>query len=144
MTLHREVRQRIKEAYEAGKATQEEIANLFGVCRNTVSRLWVAFQTTGSIEPKTGVVRGKPPLLNQESLSLLREVVLANNDSTDQELATLLVKRGGPSVSPRTINRALHKLGFTRKKRRFMLRNKIQNGSSNIALSSASGNKSKT
>jgi transposase len=143
MTLHREVRQRIKAAYEEGKATQEEIARLFGVCRNTVSRLWVAFQTTGSIEPKTNVVRGTPPLLNTAALALLTELLATHSDATAQELAALLVKHGGPSAGPRTIQRAIQKLGFTRKKRRFTPHNKKQKESRNSALNSGIGSKSK-
>jgi transposase len=141
MTLAKAVRERIKAAYEEGKGTQEQIATMFGVCRNTVSRLWVAFQTTGSIAPKTGVIRGTPPLLTPSALQLLTSLLAEFNDATGEELATLLAQRGGPVVSKRTMNRALQKLRLTRKKRPSTHRNKIPNASRNSAPTLDTGRK---
>jgi len=50
------------------------------------------------------------------NLAVLEELLAANKDATNEELAELMAERTGITVSPSTISRSIALLGWTRKK----------------------------
>jgi transposase len=112
-----EVRERLIAAYQAGKGTQEELADIFGVARNTLSRIWVLYRSSGSLTPRNGK-RGRRPKLDLAALALLLRLSADYPEATDTELSALLIDHGGPKASPRTINRLMNAQGRVRKPRR--------------------------
>jgi transposase len=116
-----DLRMRVVRAFEAREGSYDELARRFAVGRATVNRWLRLKRETGDIRrrPRGG---GHPFLLGEEHLRMFRAIVMAKPDGSRAELAKLLLARTGISVSLATLGRSLHRLGFTRKKRRYMLR----------------------
>lgn len=96
--------------------TYEQLAETFGVGRATVSRWLRRHREKGSVEPDPmGGARNVK--LDAEALASLERLVRNYPDATIQELTEMLEDETGISVDPRTVLRALVKLGFTRKRK---------------------------
>ena len=122
----KDLRERVVRAYLDGHGTYAEVADRFGVGEATVDR-WVArVRRTGSVDPDAmgGDRRCK---FDEESEALVVALVEEQPDVTRDELVVLLRDRAGLDVSPAGVQRALERLGLTRKKRRSMLRNATPN-----------------
>jgi transposase len=112
-----DLRTRIIAAWQSSKfSSWEEIAETFGVGRATVNRLIRRFRETGSVEPSTHG-GGVEPLITEEKLLEVFELVQEQPDRTIEELAELYAKQHGVTVSRSTMGRALGRLGLSRKKR---------------------------
>jgi transposase len=110
------LRKRIIAAWEADGDTWEELAARFQVGVATVNRLIALYRATQSVEPRPHG-GGHAFELGDEHLEILKEEVEARPDITLEELATVLIEKGGPSVSTSTIGRAVReRLKLTRKK----------------------------
>jgi transposase len=112
----KDLRQRIVDAVESGENTIPEIAELFNVHDSFIYRLLEHIRVHGSIDPlpRGG---GAVPLLKEEQLLLLKEIVEELPDATLEELSEQIKKKTGIVVSIWTIRRGLKKLRITLKKK---------------------------
>ena len=117
MALSLEVRRAIIRAHDKQHLTYEEIADLLGVGRASVSRVLRLHRESGSVErrPPGG---GNFSPLHGEVLELLMALVAAMPDATVQELTDALVEQKAIETSRAAVGRALNRVGYSRKKRR--------------------------
>lgn len=106
-----DLRQKVVQAIELDGMKKSEAAQVFQLSRNTID-LWLKRQT------ETGDLHAKPnqPPGNGHKITdwdKFREFAKAHGDKTQAEMAELWAG----DISARTISRALHKIGLTRKKR---------------------------
>lgn len=113
--LSKDLRERIVAAYNRGKLTRDQVAELFQVGRASVNRLVKRFRETGSVEasPHGG---GKPRKLTPRGEKALRVLVEEFPDATIPEFVRMLQDRTRLAVSTSTMSRELARLRFTRKK----------------------------
>ena len=125
-----DLRQKIVERYEEGNISQRELARQFRVAVSFVQTLLKRYRETGNVRAK---VRTKqtPTKLNEEQLSILAQLVEAQNDATLKELPEHLEEKTGVSVSCPTIHRMLIKLNLSVKKKPFTPAKKRLNESNN-------------
>ena len=101
-------------ALEAGDATQEQVAQRFGVSRPWVKKIWARWRATGSAAalPHGG---GPTPKLTEPHKQRLAELVAEQPDATLAELQ----ERSGAPVSRGWLCQILNKLELRRKKKAF-------------------------
>jgi transposase len=103
-------RQKVVDAIELDGRKKCEVSEIFNISRNTID-LWLKRKAqTGDLSPKPN----KPPGTNHKitDWEKFREFAKAHGDKTQEQMAQLWEGE----ISDRTISRALHKIGFTRKK----------------------------
>ena len=110
-----DLRQKIIERYQEGNISQRELARQFRVALSFIETLLKRYRESGTIEPKRRTHQ-TPTKLNEEQLSVLAQLVEAQNDATLKELRDRLEQKTGISVSGSTINRMLIKLNLSVKK----------------------------
>jgi transposase len=113
-----DLRRRIVSAYETGDYSQDEIAELFGVCQKTVSNFVRRKDETGSPDrlPRGG---GRQPQLDEQARQFIAELVKENSHVSLAHLCQRVDKKFKKKVSQSTMCRILEVLGLPRKKRRF-------------------------
>ncbi len=118
-----ELRQKIVDVYAEGKVSQRQLAVQFRVTLSFVEKLLKQYRETGTIAPK---VRTKqtPTKLNAEQLTVLQQIVEANNDATLDELRYQLEQQTGVLIGRSTLARMLQKLHLTVKKKHYTLAKK--------------------
>ena len=94
----------------------EEIAELLAVGRATVSRVLRLERETGGVEPrpKGG---GNLSVIRGQTAAMLEKIVASMPDATVAELTVELCSRAKIDASRASVQRALTRLGYTRKKR---------------------------
>jgi transposase len=107
-----DLRQKVIQALELDGMKKSEAAQVFQISRNTID-LWLKRRT------ETGDYQAKPrqPSGNGHKITdweKFRSFAAQHGDKTQIEMAELWEGQ----ISARTISPALHKIGFTRKKRR--------------------------
>jgi transposase len=112
-----DLRSRILTAVDAGDP-KAQVARRFGVSRATVKRYVVLRRTTGSITPRPRP--GTRPRLSREYDPALWAQLEAHPDAVLEEHCRLWTESQGMEVSTATMCRAIHRLGWTRKKRRWV------------------------
>lgn len=95
----------------------DAVAALLGVGRATVSRVLRLQRETGDVEPRPRG-GGNFSLIHGAIETLLRSLVETRADATVAELAAELCARAQIDVSRSSVQRALNRLGYSRKKRR--------------------------
>lgn len=95
--------------------TYEEIAALLGIGRATVNRILRLHRETSSLEPRPRGGGNVSPI-HGELADMLVAIVNEMSDATVAELAAVLITRSGTSTSRSGVQRALGRLGFSRKK----------------------------
>ena len=120
-----DLRERVVGAYERGEASYLEVAGNFAVGVATLNRWLRLKRETGEVKkrPHGG---GMPRRIVGKSLAAIQRTLRAKNDSTRRELAQVIQKEAGLSVSVATVGRTLQRLGLTRKKRRSTTRRETQ------------------
>jgi transposase len=113
-----DLRRRIVAAYESGDYSQDEIAELFGVCQKTVSNFVCRHQQTGSADqlPRGG---GRQARLDDQAHDFIRREVQQDNDITLAHLCQKVEERFKARISHSVMCRLLVTLELPRKKRRF-------------------------
>ncbi len=106
-----DLRQKVIQAIELDGMKKTEAAQAFQISRNTID-LWLKRRA------QTGDYKAKPnqPPGNGHKITdwdKFREFAQVHGEQTQAEMAALW----DGNISARTISRALHKIGFTRKKR---------------------------
>jgi transposase len=111
-----DLRTRIVETVAAGQS-KSAVAHRFGVGRATVYRYLARQQLTGSLAP--GRAPGARRRLPAAAEPALRAQLATRPDATLAEHCATWAQQQGVHVSPATMRRAIRRLGWTRKKRRF-------------------------
>lgn len=110
-----QLRAAIVRAFHEQGMSYQEIAELLGVGEATVSRVLRLHRETGSVAPRPRGGGNFSPIRG-EVADELSAVVAERSDATVEELTTELAQRVGVKTSRSAVLRALHRLGFTRKK----------------------------
>lgn len=112
-----DLRRKIVGAYESADFTQDEVAELFGVCNATVRNFIRRKRDTGSpdVLPHAG---GRTATLAPAERERLRLLALDNDDATLAELCQLVEKKFKKSVSNSAMCRMLRGLELPGKKSR--------------------------
>ena len=118
-----DLREKVLRAVDQGYA-REEIVKLLGVSRATIKRYLKQRRETGTVAPKT--IPGRPPkklgLLQAELVAQLQ----AHADLRLEDQCRLWEQTHGVQVSTATMSRAIKRVGWTRKKRRWVPANAVR------------------
>jgi len=109
-----DLRERIVQARAQGK-TIDEVAALFAVSVSTVKRYEQRQRQWGHLHPTQP--QRLQPMIRDEMLEELRQVVQAIQDSPVEEMVEAWAQHSGQRVSVGTLRRALQRMGWSRKKR---------------------------
>lgn len=111
-----DLRHRVIAAYEAGRATYEEVARRFGVSPSFVRDLIRLKKETGTIErrPHGG---GMPRKLTPDDERAMRRWWASKSDMTLREYQDRLLEERGVEVSVMALSRALRRMDLPLKKR---------------------------
>ena len=113
----RDLRERVIGLREKGE-TQARIAEVLGMSISTVKRYLVRYAQTGSV---AATVQGRmKPRLGEAELRIVEAQLEAHADATLQMHAAWFGEQTGMVVSGVCISRAIRRLGWTRKKRRWV------------------------
>jgi transposase len=112
-TYSMDLRERVVAACDEGVDTRAEVAERFGVSVSWVRRLLQRRRETGSIAPKARG-GGQPPAYDAGAAERLRRAVEEAPGATLVELA----RSAGVACSTSATDRALRRLGISRKKSR--------------------------
>ncbi|WP_095960447.1 helix-turn-helix domain-containing protein [Corallococcus macrosporus] len=109
-----DLRERVIAAWQEGEG-KSAIARRFMLGYAPVRRYIARFETTGSVRarPHGG---GAPRKVDAAGEEVLRRLVCERPDATDEELARVYAVRAGCAINHTTVNRALRRMGLTRKK----------------------------
>ena len=130
------VRKAIVRAVEQQGLTYQATADLLDVGYATVNRVLSRYRKTKRVEPlpKGG---GRKSPIHGRIADLLTQIVTTMSDSTVEELTAALEKQANISTSRSAVQRALHRLGFSRKKSRSWRRSATPPNGARSAASSA-------
>jgi transposase len=120
-----DLRERVIEAYDAGRGSSRQLAVVFGVSSAWIRKLLWLRRETGTVAAKV-YRRGPRPRLSDRQLARLAELVRQHPDATLCELR----RRLRVNCSVVTIHRALVKQGLSYKKSRSVPVSKIVRTSS--------------
>jgi putative transposase len=109
-------RQKIIDTYFEGGISQRQLAKRFRVALSFVEKLLKQYRETGSIAPKVRTQQ-TPTKLNNEQLSVLKQIVEANSDATLDEIRSLLEQKTGVLIGRSTVDRMLRHLDISVKKK---------------------------
>ena len=116
-----QVREAIVRAVLQKKLTYQATADLLNVGYATVNRVVARYRRTKSVRPlPRGGGRRSP--IEGRIAELLVNIVSSMSDATVEELTAALEKRGRVTTSRSAVQRALHRLGYSRKKSHSWLR----------------------
>jgi transposase len=113
-----DLRLKIVEGVQQRRMSKSEAARLFGVSLSSVKRYVKAACEGRSLSP--GKAPGKKPLLDEKAKRLLEADVEERPFAKLKDRREYLQKIAGVSVSESTLSRALRKMGFGRKKGRWV------------------------
>jgi transposase len=117
-----DLRTKIVQAVEQRRMNKSEAARAFGVSLSSVKRYSKAVREGRSLSP--GKAPGKRPRLDEKARRLLEADVQERPFAKLAQRREYLQKVAGVSVSESTLSRALRKMGFGRKKGRWVPVNK--------------------
>ena len=118
-----DLRQRVLRAVDAGQ-TQAEIAKTFAVSVATIKRYLKQRRESGHVQPKT--IPGRPATKGAALDAGLLAQLEAHRDATLADHCQLWEAEHRTKVSTASISRAITRLGWTRKKRRWSPANKMR------------------
>jgi transposase len=113
-----DLRRKIVEAVEQRRMNKSEAARAFGVSLSSVKRYTKAVREGRSLSP--GKAPGKRPRLDEKASRLLETDVQERPFAKLKDRREYLQKVAGVSASESTLSRALRKMGFGRKKGRWV------------------------
>lgn len=115
MAVPNQVREAIVRAVEQQGLSYQATADLLGVGYATVNRVLSRYRKTKQVDPlPRGGGRVSP--IHGRIAELLIKLVAGMSDATVEELTAALRKKAKISTSRSAVQRALHRLGFSRKK----------------------------
>lgn len=110
------LRKAIVRAWHEEGLTYAQTAKRFEVGEATVNRILRLHRETGSVAPRPRGGGNRSPL-HDEMAALLKRIVEELPDATIQELTDAFLKRADIQTSRSSVQRAMQRLGFSRKKR---------------------------
>jgi transposase len=113
-----DLRKKIVQVLTEQPMNKSEAARLFGVSLSSVKRYAKAASEGRSLSP--GKAPGKRPLLDEKARRLLEADVQERPFAKLKDRREYLRRVAGVSVSESTLSRALRKMGFGRKKGRWV------------------------
>jgi len=117
-----EIREAIVNAYNKKLGTAAEIAAIFSIKPRSVFNFLKKKRETGNLSAEP--IPGRPPILTDENLSIIKKIILSNNDGTLEEYRVQFYKETGIDVTIVTIHNACSILDLRRKKKVSTQRNK--------------------
>lgn len=130
------IREAIVRAFHEEHLTYEEIAELLAIGRATVNRVLRLHRETGSVAPRPRGGGNFSPLRG-EALEELRAVVRERPDATIGEITESLIERAVVQTSTSSVQRALRRLDYSRKKSRSSLSSATRRSTARGAARSA-------
>ena len=124
-----DLRTKVLRAVDQGHA-RGEIVKLLGVSRATIKRYLKQRRETGSVAPKA--IPGRPPKKLGPLQAELAAQLQAHHDRGLEEQCRLWEQSHGVKVST-TMSRAIKRIGWTRKKRRWVPVNVVRKNESSGA-----------
>jgi transposase len=112
-----DLREKVLRAVDQG-FPREEIVKLLGVSRATIKRYLKQRRETGTVAPK--VIPGRPPKKLGPLQAELVAQLQAHDDLGLEDQCRLWEQSHGVRVSTSTMSRAIQRVGWTRKKRRWV------------------------
>lgn len=112
-----DLRAKILAAVDAGMS-KRAAARTFGVGEETIRRYVIQRRETGTLDPRPHP--GRPPVIRVEQLEVLRAQLVEHPTATLAEHRALWVAQTGQQVCLMTISRAIRRVGWTRKKDRWV------------------------
>jgi transposase len=113
-----DLRQKIVQALQQRRMNKSEAARAFGVSLSSVKRYAKAVREGRSLSP--GKAPGKRPKLDKKARRLLEADVQERPFAKLSDRQEYLERVAGVKVSESTLSRALRKMGFGRKKGRWV------------------------
>lgn len=113
--LSKEIREKIVSAYNRGLGTINEVAKIFDITGRTVAKYLQIHRETGDLTPKR--LSGRPPILTEQNLKIIKSIILANRDGTLQNFSDSFKDITGIEVTIVTIHNACKLLDMNRKKK---------------------------
>ena len=113
-----DLRRKIVEAVQQQRMNKSEAARAFGVSLSSVKRYTKAVREGRSLSP--GKAKGKSPTLDEKAKRLLEGHVEERPFAKLSQRREYLHKAAGVSVSESTLSRTIRKMGFGRKKGRWV------------------------
>ena len=113
-----DLREKIVQALQQRRMNKSEAARAFGVSLSSVKRYAKAVSEGRSLSP--GKAPGKKPLLDEKARRLLEADLEERPFAKLKDRREYLQKVAGVSVSESTLSRAMRKMGFGRKKGRWV------------------------
>ena len=113
-----DLRRKIVEAVEHRRMTKSEAARAFSVSLSSVKRYTKAVREGRSLSP--GKAPGKRPRLDEKARRLLEADLEERPFAKLKDRREYLLKVAGISASESTLSRAIRKMGFGRKKGRWV------------------------
>jgi transposase len=110
---------------------REEIVKLLGVSRATIKRDVKQRRETGTVAPK--VIPGRPPKKLGPLQAELVVQLQAHDDLRLEDHCRLWEQSHGVQVSTATMSRAIQRIGWTRKKRRWVPVNAVRKSERSFA-----------
>ena len=118
-----DVREKVLRAVDQGYP-REEIMKLLGVSNATIKRYVKQRRETGSVAPKA--IPGRPPKKLGPLQAELVAQLQAHDDLRLEDHCHLWEQTHGVKVSTATMSRAIKRVGWTRKKRRWQPANVVR------------------
>jgi transposase len=115
VTTPTQLRESIIRAFHERRLSYEEIASLLGIGRATVSRVLRRHRETGAVAPRPRGGGNVSPIRGKVAERLVA-LVTRQPDLSVAELVAELQRRTRIRTSRSSVLRALHRLGYTRKK----------------------------
>src|SRR5205085_4455209 len=125
-----DVRDKVLRAVDQGYP-REEIIKLLGVSRATIKRYLKQRRETGTVAPKA--IPGRPPKKLGPLQAELVAQLQAHDDLGLEEQCRLWEQSHGVRVSTATMSRAIKRVGWTRKKRRWVPLNAVRKSERSFA-----------
>ncbi len=118
--LSLDLRERVVSAYLEGGVRMVDLAARFGVGEATVKRWVRRHRTRGTLEP--GPFYARKSIIDEAGEALIRAIISEKPDLTRLEITAAYNERVERPVSTSAIQRAIERIGLTRKKRLSMQR----------------------
>ena len=112
-----DLREKVLRAVDQGYP-REEIINLLGVSRATIKRYVKQRRETGSVAPKA--IPGRTPQKLAHLQADLAAQLQAHDDLRLEDQCRIFEQTHGVHVSTSTMSEAIKRIGWTRKKRRWV------------------------
>ena len=112
-----EIRKLIIQACEKGLDTQKNIAEMFQVTPRTVLNFLKLARDGEDLGEK--LRSGRPPAISEDSMDIVKNLILSNPDKTLKEYCELVEDELGIKIGKSIMGRVCQKLDLRRKKKSF-------------------------